>query len=167
MHPYTTVSENLPARWSHGHELQGRGAGLFSRFAAAMVDLVVILLLLGVIYAVSAGFAFLVDPRNFQWPERIGWTIPLVGLVLATPYLTIAWCSSGRTMGDVLFGLRVVNRRGGRLRLPRALVRALFCLLFPLGLLWIPFSPSRRSVQDIVLRTSVNYDWVPQHHAQS
>ena len=164
MHPLMTASDSLPARWSQGSELQGRGAGLFSRFGAAAVDLVVILLLLVVIYAVTAGFAFLIDPRNFSWPASIGWTIPLIGAVIATPYLTIAWCTSGRTLGDVLFGLRVVNRRGGRLRLPRALLRALFCLVFPLGLFWIPFSSSRRSVQDVVLRTSVNYDWAPHHH---
>ncbi|HEY7010837.1 MAG TPA: RDD family protein, partial [Jatrophihabitantaceae bacterium] len=162
-----TASSNLPARWSQGRELQGREAGLVSRFAAAAVDLVVVILLLGVIYAVSAGFAFLIDPRNFQWPARIGWTIPVAGLGVAAPYLTLAWCTAGRTLGNVLFGLRVVNRRGGRLRLPRALLRALFCLVFPLGLFWIPFSASRRSIQDVVLRTSVTYDWAQHHHPAS
>jgi uncharacterized RDD family membrane protein YckC len=158
-----TASRNLPARWSQGSELQGRGAGLFSRFAAAVVDVVVVILLLGVVYALSAGFAFLIDPRNFEWPARIGWTIPVIGGVIVMPYLTIAWCTAGRTVGDVLFGLRVVSRHGGRLRLPRAFVRAVFYLVFPLGLFWIPFSASRRSIQDVVLRTSVNYDWAPHH----
>jgi uncharacterized RDD family membrane protein YckC len=154
-----TVTDRLPASRSVPRQLQGHQAGLVSRFAAAVIDLVVIVVVLGVIYAAIAGFAFLVNPRGFTWPAGIAWSVPLVGLVVAAPYLAIAWCSSGRTTGDVLFGLRVVTRRGERVRLPRAVLRALFCLLFPLGLLWIPFSPSRRSLQDIALRTSVNYDW--------
>jgi uncharacterized RDD family membrane protein YckC len=32
---------------------------------------------------------------------------------------------------------------------------------FPVGLLWCAADPARRSVQDIVLRTSVVYNWLP------
>jgi uncharacterized RDD family membrane protein YckC len=152
-------AEPVSTRHSITQELQGRRAGLVSRFAAAIIDLLVIVLVLGLIYAAVAGFAFLIDPRSFHWPEGLGWSIPLVGLVIALPYLTIAWCASGRTMGDVLLGLRVVTGTSARVRLPRSLLRAAFCLVFPLGLFWVPFSPSRRSLQDTVLRTSVIYDW--------
>jgi hypothetical protein len=31
--------------------------------------------------------------------------------------------------------------------------------VFPIGLLWCAVSTSRRSLQDIVVRTSVIYDW--------
>ena len=34
-------------------------------------------------------------------------------------------------------------------------------MLFPLGLLWCAVDGSRRSVQDVVLRTTVVYDWQP------
>jgi ribose/xylose/arabinose/galactoside ABC-type transport system permease subunit len=34
-------------------------------------------------------------------------------------------------------------------------------IAFPIGLLWCGVSASRRSVQDVVLRTSVIYDWRP------
>jgi hypothetical protein len=37
-------------------------------------------------------------------------------------------------------------------------VRALLCVLFPVGLLWVLLSGENRSVQDVVLRTSVVYD---------
>jgi hypothetical protein len=40
-----------------------------------------------------------------------------------------------------------------------ALVRAAFCVIFPIGLLWVLFSGQNRSLQDLVLRTSVIYDW--------
>ena len=41
-----------------------------------------------------------------------------------------------------------------------SIVRALFCTVFPFGLLWAIVSGANRSVQDVVLRTNVIYDWV-------
>jgi hypothetical protein len=40
-----------------------------------------------------------------------------------------------------------------------SIVRAVFCVAVPFGLLWVIFSPGRRSLQDVVLRTVVVYDW--------
>jgi uncharacterized RDD family membrane protein YckC len=56
-------------------------------------------------------------------------------------------------------GLHVVDRRGRNLRLGLALARAVFCVTFPVGLVWVAVSRENRSVQDLVLRTSVVYDW--------
>jgi uncharacterized RDD family membrane protein YckC len=56
-------------------------------------------------------------------------------------------------------GLRVLNRSGDSMRPVGALLRALFCVAFPFGLLWIVVSAENRSLQDVVLRTSVVYDW--------
>jgi uncharacterized RDD family membrane protein YckC len=58
-------------------------------------------------------------------------------------------------------GLRVLNRGGEPLRLYGAFVRALFCVVFPIGLVWVAVSRENRSAQDMVLRTSVVYDWQP------
>ena len=58
-------------------------------------------------------------------------------------------------------GLRVLNAKGTRLGLAPASLRAVFCVLFPIGLFWVPFSSDNRSVQDLVLRTAVVYDWAP------
>lgn len=154
----TTADSPLKAI-SPPERLQGHQAGMVSRFAAAAIDLVIVVLALGGIYAGIAGVAFLIHPRSFHWPAGLGWSIPLASAIIAGPYLAIAWSSSGRTLGDALFGLRVVNRRGARIGLTRALLRAYFYLVFPLGLFWIPFSQSRRSLQDIALRTGVIYDW--------
>jgi uncharacterized RDD family membrane protein YckC len=140
-------------------QLQGQRAGLVSRFAASAVDLVVIIAALGGIYLAIAAIGFLVHPKSFHWPEALGWSVPVVGLVIGTPYLSLAWCSTGRTVGDVLFGLRVLSGSGRRLDPARSTLRALFCLIFPLGLFWIVFSADRKSVQDIVLRSKVIYDW--------
>jgi hypothetical protein len=55
-------------------------------------------------------------------------------------------------------GLRVTGRRGERLPVLRALLRAGLCVSFPMGLLWSPFSRRRASLQDLLVRSEVRYD---------
>ena len=49
----------------------------------------------------------------------------------------------------------MASNRGSRLR---CAVRAVLCTIFPIGLLWVLVSGENRSVQDLLLRTSVAYD---------
>jgi uncharacterized RDD family membrane protein YckC len=58
-------------------------------------------------------------------------------------------------------GLRVVNRRGGHLGLAVAAARAVAYAVFPIGLFWAAVSRDNRSLPDLVLRSSVIYDWEP------
>ena len=83
----------------------------------------------------------------------------LTALLVLVVYLTVAWATSGRTYGDHVMGLRVVSRDGGPVGPLRAGLRALTYVVFPLGLLWCAGGRSRRSVQDILVRTAVVYDW--------
>lgn len=140
---------------------QGRRAGIVTRLVAGVLDVLVIVGILCALYAIVTGVAFLLHPRSFQFPSGLGWSIPVVGSAVAVPYLTLCWRMTGRTYGDAVFGLRVVNRQGQPVRFVGALLRAVLCVLFPIGLLWIAISPANRSVQDVVLRTSVIYDWLP------
>ena len=84
----------------------------------------------------------------------------LYGYALNVAYWTIGWATGGRTIGNLVMGLRVVNHKGERLRWAGAFLRALFCTIFIPGLFWVIVSGANRSVQDVVLRTSVIYDWV-------
>ncbi|MBV9445147.1 MAG: RDD family protein [Streptosporangiaceae bacterium] len=70
-------------------------------------------------------------------------------------YLSAAWGTTGQTWGDLLFGLRVVDHRGGRLRPVGTILRAALCVVFPIGILLVPVNRANRSVADAVLRTSV------------
>jgi uncharacterized RDD family membrane protein YckC len=79
--------------------------------------------------------------------------------VLLILYLAISWSISGRSFGKRVVGLRVVTVRGDRQGFPTAFLRALFCVVFPIGLFWCVVSRTNRSVADLVLRTSVVYDW--------
>jgi uncharacterized RDD family membrane protein YckC len=138
---------------------QGRRAGLISRTLAALVDLAVVVGAFWLGYAAVSVALFAVEPSDFHFPDVTlgGWIA--TEYVLAVVYLTLGWSTSGRTVGALVMGLRVLNRGGDPMRPVGALLRALFCVTFPLGVLWIVVSAENRSLQDLVLRTSVVYDW--------
>jgi len=138
---------------------QGRRAGVVSRSLAAGVDLAVVALMLIGLYLGLTALIILWSPRNAHLPDVSRPTLVTVATLLAITYLTASWTMTGRTYGDQLFALRVVDSRGARLRLARATARALLCVAFPLGLLWAAVSRRRRSVADIALGTVVIYDW--------
>ncbi len=143
---------------------QGQRAGLISRVVAAAIDSVVVSLGLLLGYAGVAAVLFLADPRSFGFPDASLLFSVVWWLGLLVVYLTVTWTASGRTYGCLVMGLRVVAHSGRRLRFPGALVRAVLYALFPIGLLWCAVSRENRSVQDVVLRTGVIYDWQPGAH---
>lgn len=141
---------------------QGRRAGVVTRCAAAVIDLLVACVGVVVLYAAWAAVLFLLRPRTFHFPDPgQGWLLTAL-LCLLTAYLAFAWMTTGQTVGDRVLGLRVVDRHGRLPGVGLALVRAVLCVLFPILLLWVAVSRQNRSVQDLVLRTSVVYDWTPQ-----
>jgi uncharacterized RDD family membrane protein YckC len=139
---------------------QGHRAGLVSRLLAAGVDLGVTVATLVAIYAAWTTLVFILDRRDFVFPTPTPLQDWFGGMVVLTIYLTAAWSTTGRTYGQHLMGLRVVNLHGSRLRTWAAFVRAVFCVVFPVGLFWVAVSRENRSLQDIVLRTSVIHDWL-------
>ncbi|MCW2522526.1 MAG: domain containing protein [Frankiales bacterium] len=138
---------------------QGRAAGIVTRVAAASIDFIVVIAILGAIYTGIAAVTFIVHPSSFHWPQNLGWSVPVVGFGIGVPYLALSWCTSGRSYGATVLGLRVLGRGGCRLGFGRALARAALCVVFPLGLFWVPFSRDNRSLQDLLLRTTAVYDW--------
>jgi uncharacterized RDD family membrane protein YckC len=140
---------------------QGRPAGIVSRLIANTVDAAVVAGILLAAYIGINGVLFFLDPRSFDFREPIPLLTLTSAFVVAGLYLGISWALVARTFGCHVMGLRVVGRQGHRLRIVVALARAAFCVVFPIGLLWCVVNPRSRSVQDIVLRTSVVYDWMP------
>jgi len=140
-------------------EIQGAAAGIVSRVVAGAIDYSVAGLLLVGLWLGVHGVRFLLRPRTFEWAEadRIGSVTSY--LVVFTIYLAFGWATTGRTIGDQVMGLRVLRASGGRVHPIVALGRAAFYALFPLGLVWAAVDARRRSVQDLVLRTTVVYDW--------
>lgn len=134
-----------------------RPAGVVSRFTAAVVDGITVVVLMGLIYLMIAFIWFLTDVASFSFPA-VNWVFTTTGFILtAVAYLTICWAVSGRTAGSAIMGLRLVTTKGNRVRFAVALVRAVTCVFFPVGLFWSAVSKNRKSVQDIIFRTKAVY----------
>jgi uncharacterized RDD family membrane protein YckC len=138
--------------------VRGTRAGLVTRSLANVVDLVVVALLVAGGYTAVAATRFLLSPTTFTFPAPSPGTLLVLGLWLLALYFAITWAVVGGTYGDRLLGLRVTDDRGARLGWGRCATRAVLCTLFPIGLVWVLVSRENRSVQDVLLRTSVVYD---------
>jgi uncharacterized RDD family membrane protein YckC len=146
-------------------EVQGRRAGVVTRTAVMVVDAAVVAGIVGVAYLVWAIVRFMRRPVDFSWPAVTYGTVLVAAGVTCVLYLTVAWSATGRSVGKRLFGLRVVGHEGERIRLIRSFLRAILCTGFPMLLYWAAVSSQNRSVQDLILRTSVIYDWRSRGHA--
>jgi uncharacterized RDD family membrane protein YckC len=143
----------------HARALQGHRAGFVSRVVADAVDL-------GVIWAIGLGallFAgvvrYLLTGPPFRTPVLPSWLATAALLIIAVGYLASGWAATGRTLGKQVAGLRLLDHADRRLPLRRTLLRAVLCVAFPAGLLWILFSRRNASVQDLLVGTVVIYDW--------
>lgn len=114
-------------------------------------------LVLGALYIGLILARLMFNPSSFSFPTLGAVFSTAVMFSVAVFYLAICWAVSGCTAGAVTMGLRVTGRRGARLAPAIALIRAVACVLFPVGLLWVVVDRRRRSLQDIVLGSRVSY----------
>ena len=134
-----------------------RSAGIVTRALAAVIDLLVVLVIMSGLYGGLVLVRLVYSPSAFILPSLNAVFSTVVTFVVAVGYLTACWTVSGSTAGAVAMGLRVVGRRSQRVSLPVGLLRAIGCVLFPIGLLWVVVDRRRKSLQDIVFRTHVVY----------
>lgn len=138
--------------------IRGDRAGLVTRATANVVDVLVVALLVAGGYAAVAATRYMLSPRRFSFPAPDAPTLLVIFLFVQATYFAVTWAMFGGTYGDRLLGLRVTDDRGARLGWGRCAPRAALCTIFPIGLLWVLVSQEDRSVQDVLLRTSVVYD---------
>jgi len=138
---------------------QGHRAGFVSRALAAIIDVGSVIALVFAINLVIALVRLIIERVQGATLPQVGWSV-VGGFVLIWLAWTYAWASTVRSLGMQIMGLKIVSHSGHRVRLPVAALRSVFCVFFPIGLIWVIFSPANRSLQDVVLRTSVVYDWV-------
>ena len=148
---------------AEARSFQGDRAGIVSRVLANAIDLAILVVVLGAGYLGWSAWLFLRRGASFRFPTVTYQGTYVVGAIVLTLLFTVAWSSTGRSYGDRLLGLRVIDRRGERLGLAHAFMRAVLCVAFPPLLFWAVVN--RRSVQDLVLRTAVIYDWAEQPHS--
>jgi uncharacterized RDD family membrane protein YckC len=138
---------------------QGQRAGVASRTVAMVVDAAYVAMIAGAAYLAYSAFRFLRNPVRFSWPQTSSVRLIIVAALVAVILLTIAWAGLGRTIGMRFMGLRLRTMKGERIHLGRAFLRAVACVVFPLGLFWSAISKRNASVQDLVFQTTVVYDW--------
>jgi uncharacterized RDD family membrane protein YckC len=136
-------------------------AGVVTRLLAAAVDSAAVVLVTVLLDLAAAGARFVWSPVTFRWPRPAPVVAVVVLLVVAAAYLTLGWALTGRTYGARLMGLRVLTSRHELLGWTRSVLRALTCVIWPLGLLWCGVSRTRKSLADIVVRSVVVYDAAP------
>ena len=149
----------LQVEFELGQRLAGRRAGLVSRALANSLDVGVVVAILLAGYGAVCVALFLVNPRAFQFPRPSFGTALILGSIVQSLYFLVSWLAGGQTYGDRVLGLRVLGPSGRPLGFWLAALRAACCVLVPIGLLWVAVSPRNRSAQDVLLRTSVVYDW--------
>lgn len=142
-------------------EFQGRPAGIVTRTIACVVDALVVITALVLAWVGTAAVVFLASPARFTFPSPSWLLVVVLAEGVSVLYLAGCWATTGRTIGAQLLGLRVLSRGGSRLGWARSIVRAAAYVVFPIGLLWSAIDRHSRSVQDLVLASTVVYDWVP------
>jgi uncharacterized RDD family membrane protein YckC len=146
-------------RYAEARALQGHRAGFASRLVADVLDFGVAWLL-GLSALAAAGVvSYLLTGPPLQLPVLPNWLDATAGATIAVFYLGLSWAATGRSVGKQVAGLRVVDRAGRRMSLWRSFARAVLYVLFPAGLLWVLASRRNASLQDLIVRTAVVYDW--------
>lgn len=134
-----------------------RTAGIVSRGIAAVLDFLAVGVILVGAYIGLVLTRLILNSTAFSFPSPDPLFSSATAAGVSVLYLVACWCVSGRTVGAVVMGLRLVNRKSNRLGPLLALPRAITCVLFPIGLLWAVVDRRRRSLHDIVFRTRVVY----------
>jgi uncharacterized RDD family membrane protein YckC len=142
--------------------LQGRYAGFASRFAAFVMDVVV---LTGVFILVLAAINFaasVLTGKSIHFNHGNTWVV-VAYAVWAFIYFAHFWGLNGKTPGGALFGVQVLTNDSGdvsgRRAIGRALAFPLSFLILCLGFLGILLGDQRRALHDIIAGTVVIYCW--------
>jgi RDD family protein len=142
-----------------------RPAGVVTRLLGAALDVGVVAALTLLVHLGIAGVRFMWWPATFQWPHPPVWLSVAMLVTIAVVYLTSGWATTGRSVGGSVLGFRVLSRDRALLGWPRAAARAALYVVLPIGLVLAAVGPRRRSVQDLLLGSTVVYDWHHRLHA--
>jgi len=155
-----TAPVQSPIRNPKARELQAKRAGIASRITADAIDWgIVFAIYIGILLGIAL-FEYFIGSGKFDVPQPAPGVTLTAQWVIAVLYLTAGWTGTSRTVGKSFMGLRVVTNSGQPLRPRRAFLRALVCAtLGAITLAWIVVSRRRAGIHDVMLQTSVVYDW--------
>jgi uncharacterized RDD family membrane protein YckC len=141
---------------------QGHYAGLVSRLVAFVLDI----LFIWALYTLgAAGLSLasqLLTGHTFNLDDhQLAGAVVLV--VWGFVYFAYQWSLNGKTLGDAVLGIQVVQAAGAPVRPRQAVIRTLVLPLsfafFYVGILMIVVQRERRALHDLIAGTAVVYDW--------
>jgi len=133
-------------------------AGFVSRGIADLIDAVIVWVAAALLALGAAILRSVLVGSVLELP-RLGAIAAIALPLVFVLYLWVFWTATGRTLGKLTMGLRLVTKSGGPVSSARAFGRALVCVVFPLGLVWAIVSTRSASLQDVMFGTAVVYDW--------
>lgn len=141
---------------------QGHYAGAVSRLVAFAVDIGIIWLLYTLGAAALSLASQLLTGHSFTFAKhQIAGAVVLV--VWGFVYFSYQWALNGKTIGNAVLGVQVVQATGAPVRPRQAVVRTLALplsfLILCLGLLGILVQRERRAWHDLIAGTAMVYDW--------
>ncbi|MFD1370770.1 RDD family protein [Actinoplanes sichuanensis] len=130
-------------------------AGLVSRLAAYVLDALIVSVMAGVATLTFALVASVLGSEGRELAKIVLSTYVVFLPTLMALYCSGFWILAGRTPGQLVFGLRVVNRDGRSPRLVAGLVRGLLLAYLPILALWLLFDRRHQGLHDKLARTTV------------
>jgi len=141
---------------------QGHYAGLATRLAAFVADVVVLTGIFMLVLAAINIAASILTGKSIDFNRSDAWVV-IAYLVWGFIYFAHFWGLNGRTAGGALFGVQVLTDDGGdvsgRRAVGRTLAFPLSFLILGLGFLGILLGDRRRALHDVIAGTVVVYSW--------
>lgn len=154
------------------NSLAGTYGGPVTRLIAFLLDVVVLLIIVGLLssFVSSSLNLFGLTDTVVDYLQSGGMIstvlVVLVGtfnIILISVYFILAWNWTGATIGDLVFGLRVVNKNGERVSVFRSVMRLfgayVSTMFLGLGFIWALFDRRRQGWHDKFGGTVVLYNW--------
>lgn len=150
--------ESQPGR----SQISGYYAGPLSRLLAYLIDSFLVFSGAGLISAIVVGSVNVVLDANLQWDWRAGLFGFIAFSVWAFLYFWVGVAISGRTIGMLVLGNKVVEESGEPVSPGHAALRAVtlpLSIASVVGVLSVVFDERQRALHDWAARTAVVYDW--------
>jgi uncharacterized RDD family membrane protein YckC len=145
-------------------QLQGRRAGFVTRALAYSIDaLIVIVGVPTILYGIAVVQGMLRLEAPTYPPDIPDWLSASISVLWTFWYFVGLWWATGRTIGAIVMGTRVVGRHKRRVGIISAGIRwwVMIATMFLVGEIWLIFAKSRLALHDRAARTQVIYDKAP------
>ena len=117
-----------------------------------------LLLVIAVLFVASFVFISLSGDAQSGW-KHIVYQIFLLGVLFA--YFSVFWLRSGQTLAMKTWRIKLVDRDGALITLPRAVLRFVLALLslslFGVSIIWALFDADRQFLHDRLAKTRLIY----------